>query len=113
MRRRLVFLLAALGALLCASVARADDLTTFVNPLSGSLGSGFPMVGASLPFGMAQVGPDTGFPGQEDPVNYDGYSYQDPVVRGFSLTHFDGAGIQIAGDLPFMPTTGAVSSTDP
>src|SRR5205807_2263756 len=43
---------------------------------------------------------------------YDGYMYEDPAIHGFSLTHFNGAGIHISGDLPFMPTTGAVSSTD-
>src|SRR5205807_2918685 len=86
------------------------DLTTYVNPLSGSLGSGFPMVGASVPFGMIQPGPDTGYPGTDDPFAYDGYMYEDPAIHGFSLTHFNGAGIHISGDLPFMPTTGAVSS---
>ncbi len=72
------------------------------------------MVSAELPFGLIQPGPDTAMPdGSQDPVNYDGYSYQDPDIRGFSLTHFDGAGIQIAGDLPFMPTTGTVSVDRP
>ncbi|HVB27293.1 MAG TPA: GH92 family glycosyl hydrolase, partial [Mycobacteriales bacterium] len=46
-------------------------------------------------------------------VNYVGYSWQDPMIRGFGLTHFDGAGIHIAGDLPIMPTTGTVGSSDP
>src|SRR4051794_14534294 len=68
------------------------------------------MVGASVPFGQIQPGPDTALPdGSDDPVNYCGYSYQDTTIRGFSFTHFDGAGIKIAGDLPFMPTTGAPS----
>ncbi|GAC1332392.1 MAG: GH92 family glycosyl hydrolase [Candidatus Dormibacteria bacterium] len=97
---------------LAAASADTRDLTTYVNPLSGTLGAGFPMVGASLPFGMIQQGPDTGHPGTADPVNYDGYAYGDTQVRGFSLAHFDGAGIHISGDLPFMPTTGAVSSSD-
>jgi predicted alpha-1,2-mannosidase len=113
--RRSAGLIAAAALILAGlpATARGDDLTTQVNPLSGSLGSGFPMVGASLPFGMIEPGPDTAMPdGQQDPVNYDGYSYQDPDIRGFSLTHFDGAGIHIAGDLPFMPTTGSVSAGD-
>ena len=60
---------------------------------------------------MSQIGPDTGLAsGDQDQLNYDGYGYQDPTIRSFSLTHFDGAGVPIAGDLPFMPTTGAVSS---
>jgi len=95
-----------------AAGADTRDLTAYVNPLSGTFGAGFPMVGASLPFGMIQQGPDTGHPGTADPVNYDGYAYNDTQVRGFSLAHFDGAGIHISGDLPFMPTTGAVSSSD-
>jgi predicted alpha-1,2-mannosidase len=88
------------------------DLTTYVNPLAGTLGAGFPMVGGYVPFSMIQPGPDTGYPGADDPFTYDGYMYEDPTIHGFSLTHFDGAGIHISGDLPFMPTTGAISSTD-
>ncbi len=103
---------AALAGPLAASAAA--DPAGLVDTRGGSLGAGFPMVGAAAPFGMIQPGPDTALAnGQQDPVDYCGYSYQDPDIRGFSLTHFDGAGIMIAGDLPFMPTTGAVSATDP
>jgi putative alpha-1,2-mannosidase len=87
--------------------AAAADPASSVRPLSGTLGSGFPMVGASVPFGLIQPGPDTGLAdGSEDPVNYCGYGFQDTTIRSFSLTHFDGAGIKIAGDVPFMPVTG-------
>src|SRR5205085_12026373 len=108
-RRRLLIVLLALGLGLPGPARAAQqDLTPYANPLSGSLGAGFPMVGASAPFGLIQPGPDTGMPdGSEDPVDYCGYGYQDPTIRGFSLTHFDGAGIHIGGDLPFMPATGA------
>jgi predicted alpha-1,2-mannosidase len=114
-RARIAIAAAVLAAAagLPASPALADP-AALVNTRDGSLGAGFPMVSAELPFGLIQPGPDTAMPdGSQDPVNYDGYSYQDPDIRGFSLTHFDGAGIQIAGDLPFMPTTGAVSTSDP
>jgi predicted alpha-1,2-mannosidase len=95
-------------AMAAPAAAAQPDLAQHVNPLSGTLGSGFPMVGASVPFGLIQPGPDTGLAdGSEDPVAYCGYGFQDSTIRGFSFTHFDGAGIQIAGDLPFMPTTGA------
>lgn len=108
-----VGLAAAISAGPLAPAASADP-AGLVNTLNGSLGPGFPMVSAALPFGLIQPGPDTALPdGSQDPVNYDGYSYQDPDIRGFSLTHFDGAGIQIAGDVPFMPTTGAVNASDP
>ena len=90
-----------------------SDLTSLVNPLAGSLGPGFPTVAAGVPFGMVTPGPATTTPAGDDPVNYVGYAYQDPEIRGFALTHFSGAGIHIGGELPFMPTTGAVSSSDP
>src|ERR1044072_8329246 len=98
----------ALAGLASAPAASAGtDPASYVRPLSGTLGSGFPMVGASVPFGLIQPGPDTGLPdGSEDPVNYCGYAFQDTTIRSFSLTHFDGAGIKIAGDVPFMPVTG-------
>ncbi|MHB8594680.1 MAG: GH92 family glycosyl hydrolase, partial [Acidimicrobiales bacterium] len=93
--------------------AGAPDLTRYVNPLAGSLGPGFPFVGAALPFAMATPGPATMLPTGPDPVNYVGYGYQDPLISGFALTHFDGAGVHIAGDLPIMATTGSVSSNSP
>jgi putative alpha-1,2-mannosidase len=105
---------AALTVVACALAVAASasaEPADYVRPLSGTLGSGFPMVGASVPFGLIQPGPDTGLAdGSEDPVNYCGYAFQDPTIRGFSFTHFDGAGIKIAGDLPFMPTTGDPST---
>jgi predicted alpha-1,2-mannosidase len=113
-RRALPAAVALALLLLPASRAAAEDLTPLVHPLSGTLGAGFPMVGASAPFGMLQLGPDTGLAdGSEDPVNYDGYGFQDPTIRDFSLTHFDGAGIPIAGDLPFMPAVGSGDAASP
>ena len=91
----------------------AEDLTSLVNPLSGTLGAGFPTVGAGVPFGSATPGPATVLPTGEDPVNYVGYAYQDSHIRGFALTHYDGAGVHIGGELPMMPTTGAVTTNDP
>jgi predicted alpha-1,2-mannosidase len=96
-----------------AASASTEDLTTLVNPLAGSLGAGFVTVGAGLPFGTVTPGPITTTPAGDDPVNYVGYGYQDPQIRGFALTHFSGAGIHIGGELPFMPTTGAVTSSNP
>lgn len=95
------------------SLSSTSALTDYVNPRSGSLGAGFSFVGAAVPFGMVSPGPATMLPGQSDPINYVGYAYQDPDIYGFALTHFDGAGIHIAGDLPVMATTGAVTSSDP
>src|SRR3954468_14186662 len=103
--RRLAPVIVACALVLPA--AASADPATYVRPLAGTLGSGFPMVAASVPFGQIQPGPDTALAdGSDDPVNYCGYAFQDRAIRGFSLTHFDGAGIKIAGDVPFMPVTG-------
>src|SRR4051812_7289210 len=121
MRRRLAPALVAAALLGAGGVAvptlagppSAEDLTALVNPLAGSLGPGFVTVGAGVPFGLVTPGAATTTPLGDDPVNYVGYGYQDPQIRGFALTHFSGAGIHIGGELAFMPTTGAVTSSTP
>ncbi|HWA66656.1 MAG TPA: GH92 family glycosyl hydrolase [Mycobacteriales bacterium] len=88
-------------------------LVRMVDTRSGSLGPGFVTVAAGLPFGMVTPGPATTTPLGDDPLDYVGYAYQDPEIRGFALTHFSGAGIHIGGELPVMPTTGPVTSRNP
>ena len=95
------------------AASSAADLTALVHPLAGSSGPGFVTVGAGVPFGMVTPGAATTARDGDDPVNYVGYSYRDALIRGFPLTHFSGAGIHIGGELPLMPTTGAVRSSDP
>src|SRR5439155_1139971 len=61
--------------------------------------------GADVPFGMVQWSPDT-------VVNQPGgYFYPDNRIRGFSMTHFSGAGCNAAEDLPFMPFVGQVTTS--
>src|ERR687884_1209535 len=101
---------AALAVLVCAAPAAADDdLAKYVNPMVGTFAPGFVFPGADVPFGMVQNSPDT----YGSPFAYGGYLYTDPLIRGFSLVHLSGPGVQKAGDVPFMPTTGPVTSMDP
>src|SRR3954465_13722021 len=73
--------LAAILALLLFVPAASADPASYVTPLAGTLGSGFPMVGASVPFGLIQPGPDTGLPdGSQDPVNDRGYAFHEPAT---------------------------------
>ncbi|TQK50767.1 putative alpha-1,2-mannosidase [Streptomyces sp. SLBN-118] len=90
-----------------ASAADAPpyDLTTVVNPLIGTKTEGNTFPGATLPFGMVQVSPDTG--------SGVGYNYDHTKIRGFSQTHLSGVGCNAGTQIPFMPTTGAVTSVDP
>ena len=63
------------------------DPTAYVDPLIGTGGDGFTVPGATTPFGMTMVSPDT-----VNPLAYSGYKYEDAAVRGFSFVHVNGAG---------------------
>lgn len=82
-----------------------SDLTGLVNPYIGTENFGNTFPGASAPFGMVQVSPDTGGQG--------GYDYKQSSIYGFSQTHLSGVGCGVEGELPIMPTTGAVSTVVP
>ncbi|MGA6164877.1 GH92 family glycosyl hydrolase [Amycolatopsis magusensis] len=94
------------GTLLGTGTATAQaDPVAEVNPFIGTQNFGNTFPGASAPFGMVQLSPDTGGQG--------GYDYQQDSIYGFSQTHLSGVGCGVAGELPIMPTTGAVGSVDP
>ncbi|MGB7210544.1 MAG: GH92 family glycosyl hydrolase [Pyrinomonadaceae bacterium] len=81
--------------------AQTRDYTRWVNPFIGTGGHGHTFPGATLPFGMVQLSPDT----RTD--NWDGssgYHYSDDVIYGFSHTHLSGTGIPDGCDILFMPT---------
>ncbi|GAA2373466.1 GH92 family glycosyl hydrolase [Dactylosporangium salmoneum] len=88
-----------------ARAAVPADLTSLVNPMIGTQKEGNTFPGAALPFGMVQVSPDTGWG--------TGYNYDHAKVWGFSQTHLSGVGCPVAGEVPLMPTVGAVSTNDP
>ena len=99
-------LLTAAGLVATGGAAEAADAPVdLVRPFVGTQNFGNTFPGASAPFGMVQVSPDTGGQG--------GYDYQQNSIYGFSQTHLSGVGCGVAGELPIMPTTGAVSSVDP
>ncbi len=99
MRKSILF--AALTAfLLCGCGVEKKDYTAFVDPYIGSGGHGHVFVGASVPFGMVQLGP------QQIKDEWDwcsGYHYSDTLVIGFSHTHLTGTGIGDLGDVMLMP----------
>ncbi len=105
------------------------DLAAYVNPFVGAkagdtpetntyAGDTFP--GADVPFGMVQWSPDT--PLQPKPPagqgryyardRDGGYAWEENKLRGFSLTHFNGAGCGgAAGDVPFLPFAGNITTS--
>jgi predicted alpha-1,2-mannosidase len=116
MRRCSIIGSAALIVLLAAAGPAAGQRPAgFVNPFMGTEagaqdfgtggGAGNTYPGAAVPFGMLNWSPDT------DPsyVNFaGGYTYSDPTIKGFSLTHISGAGCSGYQDFPFIPTTEAI-----
>ncbi len=98
----------AQAALLAPGADPLPDLAADVDPRVGTFAPGFTVPGATVPFGMVQVSPDTG-----GPVAYSGYSWHDPRIQGFSHVHLSGPGVKKAGDVPLMPTVGQVTSSDP
>ena len=61
-----------------------------VNPFIGTGGHGHTYPGASMPFGMMQLSPDTRLEGWD---GCGGYHYSDSIMYGFSHTHLSGTGI--------------------
>jgi predicted alpha-1,2-mannosidase len=86
-----------------ASPLYVSSPTTLVNPFIGTTNGGDTFPGADLPFGMVQWSPDT--PSRPDGG---GYSYDDSSITGYSLTHLSGPGCQAEGDVPILPTVGAI-----
>lgn len=78
----------------------------YVNPFIGSQGTGHTYPGASRPFGMVQVSPDTYNWGWNHTA---GYQYTDTTILGFSNTHISGAGIPEFGDILLLPLTAKTS----
>lgn len=83
--------------------AVASGLTKFVDPMIGSDYHGNVFVGASVPFGMVQLGPTNLSKGWHW---CSGYHYSDSTIIGFSHTHLNGTGIGDLGDILLMPVTG-------
>jgi predicted alpha-1,2-mannosidase len=90
-----------------------QDVTRFVDPLIGSANGGNTYPGAVRPFGMISWSPTSTRGDQTNTGAANGYAYDATRVRGFSLTHVNGAGCHpgAAGDVPIMPFVGDVTSS--
>jgi predicted alpha-1,2-mannosidase len=76
---------------------------TLVNPFVGTGGHGHTFPGATAPFGMIQLSPDTRHDGWD---GCSGYHYSDSVIYGFSHTHLSGTGVPDYCDLLIVPQSG-------
>lgn len=99
-----------------AMAQQTEALVPYVKPLTGTARMGHTYPGATVPFGMVQLSPDTDTLSYEQDGHYNkdvyrycaGYQYADKTIVGFSHTHFNGTGHSDLGDFLMMPTTGAL-----
>lgn len=80
-----------------------SNLLDKVDPFIGTGGHGHTYPGATTPFGMVQLSPDTRI---DDWDGCSGYHYSDSHILGFSHTHLSGTGVGDYGDIRMMPTVG-------
>ncbi|MBO9872473.1 MULTISPECIES: GH92 family glycosyl hydrolase [Xanthomonas] len=86
--------------------ARAKaELTRNVDVFIGTGGHGHTFPGATLPFGMVQLSPDT-YNADWDACS--GYHADDSSIMGFSHTHLSGTGVGDMLDFLVVPATGPV-----
>ena len=79
------------------------DYTQYIDPMIGTGGHGHTFPGPTMPFGMAQLSPDTRLTGWD---GCSGYHFSDTRIYGFSHTHLSGTGCSDYGDILLMPTVG-------
>ncbi len=80
-----------------------------VDPFIGTGGEGHTYPGATVPFGMVQLSPDTQIKPRKEAYGWAaGYRYDDTTIVGFSHTHFSGTGHSDLGDVLLMPISGDV-----
>jgi predicted alpha-1,2-mannosidase len=102
---KIIALLLLLAVHALSQTRDAARWTKLVDPFVGTGGHGHTFPGASLPFGMVQLSPDTRLAGWD---GCSGYHYSDQLIYGFSHTHLSGTGISDYGDVLLMPTVGPV-----
>jgi predicted alpha-1,2-mannosidase len=112
MRQYLLLFIIFLSA--SAQSQKTENLVQYVNPIIGTQRMGHTYPGATVPFGMVQLSPDTDTIPYETNGHYNpdvykycaGYQYDDKTIVGFSHTHFSGTGHSDLGDFLIMPTVG-------
>jgi predicted alpha-1,2-mannosidase len=97
------FILLSLLSLFIMSCQQNKSLINKVNPFIGTGGHGHTFPGATVPFGMVQLSPDTRTDSWD---GCSGYHYSDSTILGFSHTHLSGTGVGDYGDIRLMPTVG-------
>lgn len=110
-KKTILFLQAAVLCLVAGcKQAPAEEVlkneVQYVDPFIGTGFHGHTFPGATRPFAMVQVSPDTHIMGWDASS---GYHYDDREIYGFSHTHLSGTGIGDLGDVALLPFSGGDS----
>jgi predicted alpha-1,2-mannosidase len=114
MGARFAYLLSFASCIALTTQGQERNLLPYVKPIIGTEKMGHTYPGATVPFGMVQLSPETDTIPYEQDGHYNpdvykycaGYQYTDKTITGFSHTHFSGTGHSDLGDFLIMPTTG-------
>ena len=111
MKKTILFLQAAVPRPLvaCSQPSGEEQLRDeiqYVNPFIGTGFHGHTFPGATRPFALVQVSPDTHIMGWDASS---GYHYDDNQIYAFSHTHLSGTGIGDLGDVAILPFSGGDS----
>lgn len=99
------YICAALAVCGIPAVVGAQRLTDYVDPTIGTGDHGHVFIGANVPFGMVQAGPNQVQSGWDW---CSGYHESSDSVIGFSQLHLSGTGCADLGDVAILPVNGAV-----
>ena len=101
MKKQFIYWLLVISSVKTVS---AQDPAAYVDPFIGTGGAGHTYPGATAPFGMVQVSPDTRIDGSWEGCS--GYHHSDSLLYGFSHTHLSGTGCPDYGDIVLLPFSG-------
>lgn len=97
----LLFLLITLNS--CQINESIKHPAFWIDPFIGTDAHGHTYPGATTPFGMVQLSPQTRLDGWD---GCSGYHYTDSIVYGFAHTALNGTGVSDYGDILLMPVVG-------
>ncbi len=107
-RRHTLRTLFCLLPALTTTLAGGKSVVDYVDPMIGTDAHGHVYPGATVPFGMVQLSPDT-----RDNTwdGSSGYHYSDTSILGFSMNHLTGTGCPDLGNVMVIPTVGDLKLT--
>ena len=100
--RSSLFLVLSVALAACSRTSETN-IVSYADPFVGTGFHGHTYPGATTPFGMVQLSPDTR---NRTWDGCSGYHYSDASILGFSHTHISGTGCADLGDFLFLPFIG-------